>query len=78
MTITAKGQVTIPQILRNRYRLRPGTHVDFVPMEDGLHLVPQKTLPPQSVVKDWLAKATGSASSTLTADELMALTRGED
>ncbi|MEN3940829.1 AbrB/MazE/SpoVT family DNA-binding domain-containing protein [Prosthecobacter sp. SYSU 5D2] len=78
MTITAKGQVTIPQFLRNRYRLRPGSHVDIIPQEDGLHLVPQKTLPTQGEVNDWLSKATGSAATTLTTDELMTLTRGED
>jgi len=42
MTITANGQVTIPQALRERYHLRPGTEVDFIALEDGLQIVPQK------------------------------------
>ncbi len=79
MTITAKGQVTIPQALRNRYRLRPGTQVDFVPEENGLHLVPHKARKHSDADVDaWLANAAGSASTVQTTDELMAITRGED
>ncbi|WP_166647302.1 AbrB/MazE/SpoVT family DNA-binding domain-containing protein [Prosthecobacter fusiformis] len=79
MTITAKGQVTIPQALRNRYSLRPGTQVEFLPMEDGLHLVTQKAQRHSKPIVDaWLAKATGSATTALTTDALMKMTRGED
>jgi len=79
MTITAKGQVTIPQALRTRYCLRPGTEVDFLPLEDGLHIIPHKAhRHSKSVVDDWLLKATGSATVPLTTNELMAITRGED
>ena len=30
MRITTKGQVTIPQRIRNRFGLKPGTPVEFV------------------------------------------------
>ena len=79
MTITANGQVTIPQALRERYHLRPGTEVDFIALEDGLQIVPPKPHhhAPQ-VVASWLSKAQGCASTPLNTDQLMAMTRGEE
>jgi AbrB family looped-hinge helix DNA binding protein len=35
MTITVKGQVTIPQALRERFALLPGTEVEFVVADDA-------------------------------------------
>jgi bifunctional DNA-binding transcriptional regulator/antitoxin component of YhaV-PrlF toxin-antitoxin module len=39
MRISGRGQVTIPQPLRERYGLLPDTEVQFVPEESGLRLV---------------------------------------
>lgn len=38
ITITAKGQVTIPSRLRKRYELEEGDQLMVVPIEDGLML----------------------------------------
>jgi AbrB family looped-hinge helix DNA binding protein len=38
MKITSKGQVTIPQDLRERFGLLPNTEVEFVPTADGREL----------------------------------------
>ncbi len=79
MTITVKGQITIPQALRERYGWLPGTKVDFVPDEDGLRLLPHKAVPTERSAFDaWLAIAADSAATTTTTDKAMALTRGED
>ena len=38
MRITSKGQVTIPQELREQFGLLPNTEVDFVVKRNALHL----------------------------------------
>lgn len=38
MKITSKGQVTIPQDIRERFGLLPNTEVEFVPTADGRQL----------------------------------------
>lgn len=38
-TMTSKGQITVPQAVRESLGLRPGAKVDFVPMEGGFRLV---------------------------------------
>jgi antitoxin PrlF len=38
-TLTSKGQVTIPQEVRNAMRLTPGDRIDFVRMEDGNYAI---------------------------------------
>lgn len=39
-TLTSKGQITLPQPVREALGLHAGTKVDFVPTEDGFKLVP--------------------------------------
>lgn len=34
-TATSKGQITIPQDIREKLGIEPGTRVDFVPTPDG-------------------------------------------
>ena len=79
ITITVKGQITIPLALRERFGLLPGTEVEFVTEADGLRLCPRKEgVREPSAFQSWLAVAADSARSGLTTDEAMALTRGED
>lgn len=75
MNITSKGQVTIPQRIRHRFGLKPGTQVEFVAEGQKVFLRPKRgqTTP----VETWLAEATGFLRGRKT-DELMRLTRGED
>ena len=74
MRITSKGQVTIPQSIRERYGLLPDTEVDFLEA-DG-----QVTLVPRSSANDRgdraIARLRGSATAGMTTDEILALTRG--
>jgi antitoxin PrlF len=39
-TLTSKGQITVPQAVRQALGLHAGTKVDFVPVEDGFKVVP--------------------------------------
>jgi antitoxin PrlF len=39
-TLTSKGQITVPQAVRQALGLHAGTKVDFVPVADGFKVVP--------------------------------------
>ncbi len=43
-TVTSKGMVTIPARIREKYRIEEGSMVEFVESEQGLFLVPLKSL----------------------------------
>jgi AbrB family looped-hinge helix DNA binding protein len=43
-TVTSKSMVTIPSRIRRKYGLRQGSKVEFVEVEEGIFLVPLKTL----------------------------------
>ncbi len=76
MVITSKGQVTIPQRIRNRYGLKPGTAVAFVAEGTKVLLRPAKDS--RNPVDTWLKHATGAAKGKATTAQIMKLTRGED
>ena len=76
MVITSKGQVTIPQRIRNRYGLKPGTAVEFVAEGTKVLLRPAKAS--RNPVDTWLKHATGAAKGKATTAQIMKLTRGED
>ncbi|MGI8904998.1 MAG: AbrB/MazE/SpoVT family DNA-binding domain-containing protein [Candidatus Sumerlaeaceae bacterium] len=79
MKVTIKGQITVPQALRERFGLQPGTDVEFVAQDDALVVRPrQRGMPAATAFDTWLQKAAGSARTKLTTDEIMAMTRGED
>ena len=79
MNVTIKGQVTIPQVLRERYGLLPGTEVEFVPDGDVLRLRPREVGEATRTAFDaWAESAAGCAEKGLTTDDVMAITRGED
>lgn len=75
MLITSKGQVTIPQRIRNRHGLKPGTTVEFITEGNKVVLKPMRRR--TSATDDWLAEARGHLKGKST-DALMKLTRGED
>lgn len=74
MRITAKGQVTIPQAIRERAGLLPGTEVEFRLDEEGVvRLVRPKTA--GTAAKAAVAGLWGQASAPLSTEDIMALTR---
>lgn len=76
MKITQKGQVTIPQEMRERFGLGPHTEVEFANGENGVIIRPARSK--KARFRFWLEKARGSATSGETTDGIMRLTRGED
>lgn len=78
MRITSKGQVTIPQEVREEAGLLPHTEVDFIVEADGVRIIKvgQARRPTRgALVVDRLRRNSGRIS--MSTDEIMALTRGE-
>lgn len=77
MRITSKGQVTIPQHIREKAGLLPNTEVEFK-IANGRVTLRSKGKP-ASAGKAAVARLRGSLKHLKrSTDELMALTRGED
>jgi antitoxin PrlF len=74
VTVTSKGQVTIPKTVRDRLGIIPGSKVDFEVTEDGRAFV--RKIGKRVVKPSRFEKMRGTATSGLTTDEIMALTRG--
>lgn len=74
MKITSKGQVTIPQEIRERYGFLPGTEVHFQDQGDHVRLVKRSDTPRRGA--RIVAHMRGRADTRLTTNEIMALTRG--
>jgi AbrB family looped-hinge helix DNA binding protein len=76
MQITSKGQVTIPQDVRNRLGLLPHTEVEFEVAGDHARIRKAKPAGGVGVRGRFALKALrGAADSRMTTDEIMALTR---
>jgi AbrB family looped-hinge helix DNA binding protein len=78
MQITSKGQVTIPQEIRNRLGFLPNTQVEFELAGDHARIRKARR-PPGGKGRGHLAVELlrGTADIHLTTDEILALTRGE-
>ncbi len=76
MPITTKGQVTIPKPMRDHMGLAPGSRVEFVLDAEG-QVILQKA---GTLTESRFARARRSASrrNSLTTEEIMKLTRGEE
>jgi AbrB family looped-hinge helix DNA binding protein len=74
MRITSKGQVTIPQDIRERIGLLPDTEVEFEVVGNAVKI--RKARESQARGRSLVARLKGRASRTLTTDEIMELTRG--
>lgn len=73
VTVTSKGQVTIPKPVRDRLGINPGSKVDFELAEDGrafLRKSGKRTVKPSR-----FERMRGTATSGLTTDQILALTR---
>lgn len=78
MRITKKGQVTIPKAVRERHGLLPGTEVEF--RDDGRAVRLRKPIGARlrghGLVEHLRKRA--AATTSLSTDEIMALTRSDD
>ncbi|MBT3256012.1 MAG: AbrB/MazE/SpoVT family DNA-binding domain-containing protein [Deltaproteobacteria bacterium] len=73
MRVTTKGQVTIPQEIREKFGITPAVEVDFVEEKDRIYLVKREGEPKKTYK---FSKLRGIANVKMTTDEIMALTRG--
>lgn len=76
MRITSKGQVTIPQHIREQVGLLPGSEVEFEIDGDAVRL--RKTAEGMTRGQRLVEHMRGRGSIQMTTDEIMALTRGDD
>lgn len=77
MRVTSKGQVTIPQKIREKTGFPPGSEVTFEIGADGVVRLRRKTEQPGDPrLEAAVARRRGRASRSMTSEEIMALTRG--
>ncbi len=74
MKITTKGQVTIPQEIREKYGLWPQTEVEFV--DQGNRLVIRKARGSSTRGRQVVDRLRGRSDVKMSTDEIMKLTRG--
>ena len=72
--MTSKSQVTIPQDIRRRLGIDPGSEVQFEVEDDGVRLVRGSAGKGAALV----AKMRGRGDGLMSTDEIMALTRRDD
>jgi AbrB family looped-hinge helix DNA binding protein len=72
--ITAKGQVTIPAEIRQRFGFLPDTEVEFIADDSGVRLV-RAERPGHSRGDHVVARLRGRGRAGMTTDEILALTR---
>lgn len=73
MKVTTKGQVTIPQDLRGKIGIVPGSEVEFFEKKGRLYL--QKT-DGKGRGRELVRRMRGKGSVRMSTDEILALTRG--
>ncbi len=77
MRITSKGQVTIPQAIRERLGLLPLSEVEFEIVGNSVRI--RKARGKKTRGEMLIDRLRGSAPKPgMTTDEIMALTRGDD
>ena len=74
MRVTTKGQVTIPQHIREKLGITPAVEVDFIEEKDRVYLVKRKG---NTEKTQKFRKLRGIGNVKMTTDEIMALTRGD-
>lgn len=74
MRVTSKGQVTIPQHVREQLGITPGSEVDFQIDERGARLV--RVVPGKGTTL--ARRMRGRATAAMSTEQIMALTRGND
>ena len=75
MRVTVKGQVTIPQHLREKAGIMPGSEVEFSEAKDG-SLTLRKT-PGKGRGRRIVEAMRGRGDVRMTTDEILALTRDD-
>ena len=74
MRLTSKGQVTIPQALREALGLLPHSEVEFQLDGDSVRIRKARKAPGRGAAV--IARMRATSTSHLTTDQIMKLTRG--
>lgn len=77
MRITSKGQVTIPQELREQLGLLPNTEVEFEIDGNAVRILKRQTQSRGGLMVDHL-RGRATANRQLNTDQLMALLRADE
>ncbi len=75
MRITSKGQVTIPQEIREKLGFLPNTEVEFVVDGRVVRIVKARPRRGRSRGDGIVRRLRGSATVSMTTDQILALTR---
>lgn len=75
MRITSKGQVTIPQAIREKLGLLPDTEVEFTIDKDSARITKAKRPGPRSAVRQHIERVRGTLQTGMSTDQLMKLLR---
>ena len=73
MKLTSKGQVTIPQDIRERLGLLPNTEVEFDVVGESVRI---RKAARQRRGRDLVERMRGAARAGMTTDQILVLTRG--
>lgn len=73
MRVTTKGQVTIPQPIREKLGIGPSSEIDFVEAKGKVYIVKKKRSGPQ---RHAFSKVRGIASVKMSTEAILSLTRG--
>ena len=76
MRITSKGQVTIPQAIREKLGLLPNTEVEFTLDRDGVRITKAAKPRARSRGREIVEHMRGRGTGTMTTDQIMKLMRG--
>ena len=76
MRVTTKGQVTIPQDIRYKLGVGPGTEVEFIEENGRIYVTKAPERPGRPAGR--FAGQRGAATVRMTTDEILALTRADD
>ena len=76
MKITSKGQVTVPQHIRERLGLLPNTDVDWE-LKEGAAVLKKAAVGDLRRGRALIEHMRGRGTVRMSTDEIMALTRGE-
>ncbi len=72
MKVTIKGQVTIPQHIREKLGITAASEVEFVEEKDRVYLIKRKN---SKAATRRFKRLRGAASVKMTTDQIMTLTR---
>jgi len=76
MRVTIKGQVTIPQSIREKFRFLPNTEVEFAEEDGRVYIRKADGHLSRDSARRFVERMRGTATVRMSTEEILALTRG--